>query len=141
MSRPNILYRCFSERGMCLYIGMTTQPGVRLRKHAEGKDWWSDVSTIELEHYRSKGALEKAEKAAILAAAPVHNVHSNPGREESLRTWLLDLDDEDLDDEPDEDDYVLVEYDGPEVIRTPARVAASQAIANLMEKFLSGVAS
>lgn len=112
-----VLYRCYATDGTCLYVGATTQPGVRFRKHAESKDWWCEVSTINLVHYRTGDALAAAEKAAIAAECPVYNVAHNPGRREAFLDYYDDGDPDDID-ESVPGEWVIEEYEGPEIDAT-----------------------
>lgn len=84
MTTRHILYRAYSHRGALLYVGKTANPGVRLRKHAEAKSFWGEVDRIELQHFRSGDALDKAEKQAIAREKPLYNVHHNPHRADAI---------------------------------------------------------
>src|SRR5690349_14786697 len=95
MSRLHVLYRCFDDRAVCLYIGATTQPGVRFRKHADTKDWWCEVVNIQLEHHASRDALERAEQEAIASEGPVFNIAHNTRRLEAFLRYYDDLDPDD----------------------------------------------
>lgn len=87
MSATRILYRAYAHTGTLLYVGKTADPGVRLRKHAEGKDWWAEVATIQLNHYRSQDALDRAERRAIATELPVYNVQYNPDRGKAAEVY------------------------------------------------------
>ncbi|MCX4697021.1 GntR family transcriptional regulator [Streptomyces sp. NBC_01373] len=67
------LYRLFDVDERLLYVGITTEPKVRMKAHAADKAWWSEVSTREFEWFDSRGEAAKAEVAAIRAERPVHN--------------------------------------------------------------------
>lgn len=75
--RAHVLYRAYDENFSLLYVGITANPGVRLRKHAERKWWWGNVSQIQLQHFSSRDALEAAEREAIATESPVFNVQGN----------------------------------------------------------------
>jgi len=121
MSRTHIVYRAYGIHNELLYVGMTAQPGIRLRKHAENKDWWLEVHRIDLAHYRNREAAERAEQRAIAIELPLYNVqYSKPEELAQIRELREELygDEEylyDADGEPYEHDWVLVEYTGPEV--------------------------
>lgn len=122
MSKKFVLYRAFDELGRLLYIGQTANPAVRLRKHAESKDWWSGVARIQLEHFRSRDDIDRAEQIAIGAERPVLNVQHNAHRDDqaTVTPIVRYYDDGDPEDpyseyfEPEdacESNYVIVEYD------------------------------
>lgn len=72
--RLHILYRLFNADGDLLYIGITTNPGVRFAEHRLTKSWWGDVATTTLEHFPSRAELEQAEAQAIAREAPKRNM-------------------------------------------------------------------
>lgn len=73
------LYRFFDAGNRLLYIGLTLDPGSRWKGHARDKPWWLDVHTVTIEHFPDRPSVERAEKAAIKAEAPRHNVvHNRP---------------------------------------------------------------
>lgn len=133
--KTHILYRAYDENYTLLYIGITANPGVRLRKHAEGKDWWAQVASIQLQHFKTRDALEEAERKAIAAESPVFNTQHNPNRREA---FLAYYDDDDPDDEDGCGEYVLEEYDGPEPEVSPELRAEMRASADLMGRILFG---
>lgn len=77
MSKHLVLYRVYDDHDRLLYIGQTVQPGMRLRKHAESKEWWPAVAGITLQHFRSRDDIERAERMAILLEEPILNVQHN----------------------------------------------------------------
>jgi predicted GIY-YIG superfamily endonuclease len=79
-----ILYRFFAADERLLYIGMTRNPGRRLEKHSGDKSWWSDVARIDMEHYPTVAALRDAERQAIRAEHPTHNIRMNGASGSSL---------------------------------------------------------
>lgn len=74
------LYRFYGANGELLYIGITANVGARLKQHAHGKPWWTDVHHIKLEHFDNRADVLAAEMAAILAENPRHNVVYNRNR-------------------------------------------------------------
>lgn len=60
-----------------LYIGIAGNPGRRFDQHAGDKPWWGQVSHIALEHYDSREDALSAERRAIVAERPLHNVMHN----------------------------------------------------------------
>lgn len=79
--RPHALYRFYDNDRQLLYVGITSNPGARWKKHANDKPWWGDVARVELEHYPTRDAVLAAERDAIISERPQRNVvHNRPGR-------------------------------------------------------------
>jgi hypothetical protein len=76
-SKAHALYRFFGADGALLYIGITASLPNRLARHKEDKPWWCDVADIRVEHFQSRRAVLEAERAAIVAEKPLHNVRHN----------------------------------------------------------------
>jgi hypothetical protein len=74
---PHALYRFFGADGSLLYIGLTMNPGTRWPSHAREKPWWLAVHTVTIEHFPDRPSVEAAERAAIRAERPRHNVVHN----------------------------------------------------------------
>jgi hypothetical protein len=74
VSKPTALYRCFDAGGDLLYIGITLRYPTRWREHSDAKSWWTDVASMTLEWFGSWTEAEVAERTAILAENPRHNV-------------------------------------------------------------------
>jgi hypothetical protein len=90
--RQHALYRFFASDGSLLYIGITADPGARWKQHAGDKPWWSTVANITVEAFPSREAVLEAERAAILAERPRHNVVHNRGTDtgRTIETPQLD---------------------------------------------------
>lgn len=71
------LYRLFDKEGHLLYVGIGHSALVRLGAHLREKPWSADVAHAEIEHYDSRSAAEDAEREAIRAEKPLHNVVHN----------------------------------------------------------------
>ncbi len=71
------VYRFFDANGALLYIGLTVDPGARLRAH-RSKPWWFDIVRIEIERHETRQAAAIAERAAIKAEEPIYNVEHTP---------------------------------------------------------------
>jgi hypothetical protein len=74
------LYRFYDTSGRLLYIGITHDPEVRFKRHAEVSGWWYLQARVEWAWYGSRAEAEDAERAAIRDERPLYNfVHSLPG--------------------------------------------------------------
>jgi hypothetical protein len=78
-ARSHALYRFYDAGGALLYVGITLDPGARWRAHRDDKPWWHQVATISLEVHPTRDAVLAAERAAIVAEKPQHNVVHNRG--------------------------------------------------------------
>lgn len=79
-TQAHALYRFYDATGTLLYIGITLDPGSRWRSHAQDKPWWHDVADIRLELHPDRDSVLEAERAAIIAEHPLHNVVHNRRR-------------------------------------------------------------
>lgn len=68
------VYRCWAEDGTLLYVGQTAEGTARLRQHETGTPWWPEVASVSWERFSSREEMDEAERAAIRAESPVHNV-------------------------------------------------------------------
>lgn len=75
---PTMLYRLFSADDRLLYIGVTCNPSSRWESHRSDKPWWPLVARRELTAYQDRSAALTAERKAIVAERPLHNVQHNP---------------------------------------------------------------
>ncbi len=76
----NALYRFYDVVGQLLYVGVTADPGTRWKAHSKDKPWWIDVTRVTVEHHPSREAVLEAERSAIVAEKPLHNIVHNAGR-------------------------------------------------------------
>lgn len=74
------LYRFYDESGVLLYVGITANIGSRFKQHSAEKPWWTEVDRITLEHHPDRPTVLEAERRAIQAEAPRHNIAHNRGR-------------------------------------------------------------
>lgn len=72
-----VLYRFFDANDHLLYIGITINFGGRMAKHAKLKTWWGEVARIEIERLPDLESLRIAERKAIMAETPRHNIRMN----------------------------------------------------------------
>lgn len=80
---PASVYTFFDADGNALYVGCTGRQYVRFAGHG-GKDWWTDVTRIEVEHYEAKQDGLRRERRLINELRPLHNVAQHPQRDPRL---------------------------------------------------------
>lgn len=78
--QPHALYRFYDEAGQLLYVGITLDPGGRWKTHSKDKPWWGDVARVTVETHPDRPTVLEAERTAIIAEQPLHNVQHNRGR-------------------------------------------------------------
>ncbi|MFD3532069.1 DUF6907 domain-containing protein [Streptomyces sp. NPDC058664] len=91
MTEPTALYRLFDAHDRLLYIGITKNLEQRWTGHrysATSSTWWPEVARKAIEWYPTREAADKAETAAILSEAPLHNKDKAPGSWGSKRTAI-----------------------------------------------------
>jgi predicted GIY-YIG superfamily endonuclease len=74
------LYRWFDGSGRLRYVGISNDVRRRTGQHAAGKWWWFEVRSCTVEWFDTRGAALAAERAAIRAERPRHNVVHNGRR-------------------------------------------------------------
>lgn len=84
----NTLYRMYGDGANPIYIGITGDPGRRIKEHSKDKRWWSQVKTIQLEHYPTRRDLETAELEAIELEKPAYNKVGKSGVKRKGFRWL-----------------------------------------------------
>lgn len=75
----HVLYRFYDVTEQLLYIGITANPGRRFGQHGSSKPWWSQIATIRMEVHPDRAAVLVAERAAIIAEKPLHNIRHATG--------------------------------------------------------------
>ena len=68
------LYRMFDGAGQLLYVGISSRAALRWEQHRAQKPWWEDVARVEVEHHYDRESALMAEREAILAEKPRHNI-------------------------------------------------------------------
>lgn len=76
-STQTALYRLRDRVGALLYVGISEDPLRRWPQHAAEKAWWPEVAHFSLEWLPSRGEALLAEKKAIRAERPIHNIVHN----------------------------------------------------------------
>lgn len=87
--KPHALYRFFDATGRLLYIGITMNPANRWDRHSDDKPWWSQVARIAIETLPSRADALDAERRAIQAEQPLHNVIHNVRKVSAAPAGLL----------------------------------------------------
>jgi predicted GIY-YIG superfamily endonuclease len=73
------LYRFYNTADELLYVGISEKGPERWKAHRKDKPWWTDVARTTTEHYDTRTEALDAERAAIIAEHPKHNVvHNRP---------------------------------------------------------------
>lgn len=76
-----IVYRFYDTEGALLYVGLTAVGVARWVQHASEQPWWPEVATVTVAHFATVALAADAERRAILAEQPRHNVvHRVPRR-------------------------------------------------------------
>lgn len=68
------LYRLYDGAGVLLYVGISSNFSGRLAQHGRDKQWWESVASVRVEHYPDRASVEAAERVAIAAELPLHNI-------------------------------------------------------------------
>lgn len=68
------LYRLYARSGRLLYVGITDDWSKRRVQHAADKDWWHQVDQVALVEFEDRLAAIDAERRAIRAEQPAHNI-------------------------------------------------------------------
>ncbi len=68
------LYRHFDAAGQLLYVGISLSAVARLAAHKGSAHWYDQITSVSIEQCESREALLDAEREAILAERPLHNV-------------------------------------------------------------------
>ena len=68
------LYRFYDVEGRLLYVGVTSVGPSRWSDHELHKAWWVHVVRTTVEHFPDRAEALAAERAAIEAEQPIHNI-------------------------------------------------------------------
>jgi predicted DNA-binding transcriptional regulator AlpA len=68
------LYRHFDQAGRLLYVGVSLRSTVRLMAHMNRAQWADLIAIITIERFPTREAAMRAERAAIQAEKPAHNI-------------------------------------------------------------------
>ena len=75
--RPTTLYRLYDWVDDLLYVGISESAMTRFSQHLIGKEWWTDVALIRLQHFETRAEAVAAETEAIRSECPRHNIRHN----------------------------------------------------------------
>lgn len=89
------LYRHFDASGALLYVGISLSAVQRLGQHRHNSHWFESIARIEIETFMSRAQVLIAERSAIEAERPLHNIALNEGnviplQKQRLRTRAID---------------------------------------------------
>lgn len=68
------VYRFYDAADALLYIGICDEPLKRWYTHAVDKSWWPEVVRFRVAWFPSRDEAIEAEREAIIAEKPLHNV-------------------------------------------------------------------
>ena len=68
------LYRHFDKQGALLYVGISVSTMRRLAQHKSAAAWFSAIAYVEVEHFTTRAAAQRAEIKAIKKERPRHNL-------------------------------------------------------------------
>lgn len=74
------LYRLYDANEQLLYVGISKSAIHRLHEHLTTQPWAEQIVTQKVQRFNSRQELEEAEKAAIKAENPKHNITHNGKR-------------------------------------------------------------
>lgn len=72
--RRTAVYRLRDANGELLYVGISWSAAARIAAHRTSQSWWSEVATIDVEEFKSRGAALEAETRAIRTEHPRYNI-------------------------------------------------------------------
>lgn len=78
------LYRHFDATGALLYIGISLNAVARLAQHRRDAHWFASIARIDVQWHPSRSEAEAAEREAIVAERPLHNITHAGG----VSAWL-----------------------------------------------------
>jgi len=93
--RRHALYRFYDTVETPIYTGITSALGGRWGSHDHDKEWWAEVATARVEHYRTRPLALAAERKAIETEYPLYNIRHGldigPRQQPDDRTDVYDL--------------------------------------------------
>lgn len=74
---PTDLYRYFDASGRLLYVGISLSAVARATQHRHTSGWWGEFASMTRQTFPTREAALEAERTAIIAEGPPHNVVHN----------------------------------------------------------------
>lgn len=71
------LYRLYDDAGQLLYVGISKSAIYRLEQHLSAKTWSAQIASTRIERHPDRPTALEAERTAILAEKPLHNIVHN----------------------------------------------------------------
>jgi len=71
------LYRHYDVNGVLLYVGISFCAVLRLSAHRKESGWYGEIVRVEIERFPTRYAVLVAERKAIRAENPRHNIKYN----------------------------------------------------------------
>lgn len=78
-SMKNIVYKFFNEQSELLYVGITNNFPLRLKKHKREKKWFKDINKIYVSEPLTRNEAHIYEIYYISMESPKFNDHFNKG--------------------------------------------------------------
>lgn len=72
--KKTCVYRIFGADDELLYVGISTNPDMRMYKHKQHQPWWSEVEGTTYQWFPDRASAQAAERSAIHHESPVYNV-------------------------------------------------------------------
>ena len=82
------LYRHFDANDNLLYVGVSSRISQRIKEHSIHSSWWQNVSKITLEHFEIRKEVLEAERNAIIAEQPKHNIIHKNGKIKDVKKTI-----------------------------------------------------
>src|SRR5690348_7253561 len=82
------LYRLYGADDALLYVGISTEPTQRLKKHRWTQHWGDLIARQSIEWLDTWAAAEVAERKAVQTERPIHNgTHNHPEAPFTATDW------------------------------------------------------
>ena len=78
MTERTAVYRLYGAEKVLLYIGVAKDFGSRWKRHAKTQPWWDEIEYQTVTWLASRADALHAEKLAIAAEGPIHNIRDSP---------------------------------------------------------------
>ncbi len=82
-TEPHAVYRIYRADGILLYIGMSSDPEYRIRRHRTEQSWGGEIATWTVEWHDDRRTALRAEQPAIDTELPCYGMTTDLYREVS----------------------------------------------------------